>query len=60
LLLFSLFLKSNEFLQTLIFENIELYGEPDEIHHNPPNVLIELFDKDEYVIENRNEFEKKR
>ncbi|CAF1637643.1 unnamed protein product [Adineta ricciae] len=34
--------------QTLIFSNVELYGEPDEIHHNPPNILIELFDKDEY------------
>ncbi|CAF3639300.1 unnamed protein product [Adineta steineri] len=34
--------------QTLIFSNVELYGEPDEIHHNPPNISIELFDKDEY------------
>ncbi|UJR29942.1 hypothetical protein I4U23_017489 [Adineta vaga] len=34
--------------QTLIFSNVELYGEPDEIHHNPPNILIEFFDKDEY------------
>lgn len=38
------------YLKTLIFQNIELYGEPDEIHHNPPNIQIELFDKDEYVI----------
>ncbi|CAF0934963.1 unnamed protein product [Rotaria sordida] len=34
--------------QTLIFSSVELYGEPDEIHHDPPNVLIELFDKDQY------------
>ena len=35
--------------QTLIFSNVELYGEPDEIHHDPPNILIEFFDKDQYV-----------
>ncbi|CAF3351203.1 unnamed protein product [Rotaria sp. Silwood1] len=34
--------------QTLIFSSVELYGEPDEIHHDPPNILIELFDKDQY------------
>ncbi|CAF3822313.1 unnamed protein product [Adineta steineri] len=34
--------------QTLIFSTVELYGEPDEIHHDPPNILIELFDKDQY------------
>ncbi|CAF4514045.1 unnamed protein product [Rotaria socialis] len=34
--------------QSLIFSTVELYGEPDEIHHNPPNILIELFDKDQY------------
>lgn len=28
-----------------------MYGEPDEIHHDPPNILIELFDKDQYVSE---------
>ncbi|CAF2084503.1 unnamed protein product, partial [Rotaria magnacalcarata] len=27
---------------------MKLYGEPDEIHHDPPNILIELFDKDQY------------
>ncbi|CAF0920234.1 unnamed protein product [Rotaria sordida] len=36
--------------QTLIFSNVELYGEPDEIYHDPPNILIELFDKDEYGV----------
>ncbi|CAF1425575.1 unnamed protein product [Adineta ricciae] len=34
--------------QTLIFSTVELFGEPDEIHHDPPNILIELFDKDQY------------
>ena len=37
------------FVQTLIFDHVELFGEPDEIHHDPPNILIELFDKDQYV-----------
>ncbi|CAF2070112.1 unnamed protein product [Rotaria magnacalcarata] len=32
------------------FINMKLYGEPDEIHHDPPNILIELFDKDQYVF----------
>ncbi|CAF4740059.1 unnamed protein product, partial [Rotaria sp. Silwood2] len=36
--------------QTLIFSNVELYGEPNEIYHDPPYVLIELFDKDEYGL----------
>lgn len=36
-------------IQTLIFPNVEVYGEPDDIYHDPPNILIELFDKDEYV-----------
>ncbi|CAF1161705.1 unnamed protein product [Rotaria sp. Silwood1] len=36
--------------QTLIFSNVELYGEPNEIYHDPPNILIELFDKDEYGV----------
>ncbi|CAF0790229.1 unnamed protein product, partial [Didymodactylos carnosus] len=34
--------------QTLIFPNVELHGEPDEIHHDPPNIIIEIFDKDQY------------
>lgn len=35
--------------QTLIFSDVELYGEPDDIYHDPPNILIELFDQDQYV-----------
>ena len=37
----------------MIFSSVELFGEPDEIHHDPPNILIELFDKDQYVSYNQ-------
>ncbi|XP_051779715.1 myoferlin-like isoform X2 [Erpetoichthys calabaricus] len=33
--------------QTLIFDNIEIYGEPQTIAQNPPNVVFELFDSDQ-------------
>ncbi|XP_006880414.1 PREDICTED: myoferlin-like [Elephantulus edwardii] len=40
--------------QTIIFDEIEIYGEPQTILQNPPKVVIELFDndqvgKDEYL-----------
>ncbi|MFT7807213.1 myoferlin isoform X3 [Arapaima gigas] len=33
--------------QTLIFPNIEIYGEPQTITQNPPNIILELFDSDQ-------------
>uniref|UniRef100_A0A8C0VJN7 Myoferlin n=1 Tax=Cyanistes caeruleus TaxID=156563 RepID=A0A8C0VJN7_CYACU len=33
--------------QTLIFNEIEIYGDPQSIAQNPPNVVIELFDSDQ-------------
>ena len=35
--------------QTLIFESIEIHGDPAEIIANPPNVMVEIFDHDTYV-----------
>ncbi|XP_004607583.2 myoferlin [Sorex araneus] len=33
--------------QTIIFDEIEIYGEPQTILQNPPKVVIELFDNDQ-------------
>ncbi|KAF3708203.1 Myoferlin Fer-1-like protein 3 [Channa argus] len=33
--------------QTLIFEDVEIYGDPQTIARNPPNVVLELFDSDQ-------------
>ncbi|XP_056658393.1 myoferlin isoform X3 [Monodelphis domestica] len=33
--------------QTLIFDDIEIFGEPQTIIQNPPKVVIELFDNDQ-------------
>ncbi|KAM9365202.1 myoferlin isoform 2-T2 [Pholidichthys leucotaenia] len=33
--------------QTLIFEDIEIYGDPKTIAHNPPDVVLELYDSDQ-------------
>lgn len=35
--------------QTLIFDEITLYGPPEHIAQNPPQVVIEVFDKDMIV-----------
>lgn len=35
--------------QTLIFENIEIYGDPQTVAHNPPDVVLELYDSDQVV-----------
>ena len=35
--------------QTIIFDEIEIYGEPQTILQNPPKVIIELFDNDQVV-----------
>ncbi|XP_010630387.1 myoferlin isoform X3 [Fukomys damarensis] len=33
--------------QTIIFDEVEIYGEPQTILQNPPKVIIELFDNDQ-------------
>uniref|UniRef100_A0A3Q2X570 Myoferlin like n=1 Tax=Haplochromis burtoni TaxID=8153 RepID=A0A3Q2X570_HAPBU len=33
--------------QTLIFDDIEIYGDPQTIACNPPDVVLELYDKDQ-------------
>uniref|UniRef100_A0A8C3PSN5 Myoferlin n=1 Tax=Calidris pygmaea TaxID=425635 RepID=A0A8C3PSN5_9CHAR len=33
--------------QTLIFNEIDIYGDPQTVAQNPPNVVIELFDSDQ-------------
>lgn len=36
--------------QTLIFEDIEIYGDPQTLVSNPPDVILELYDSDQVVI----------
>ncbi|XP_047668037.1 myoferlin isoform X1 [Tachysurus fulvidraco] len=33
--------------QTLIFNNIEIYGDPQTVAQNPPDIVLELFDSDQ-------------
>ncbi|XP_063076869.1 myoferlin-like isoform X1 [Engraulis encrasicolus] len=33
--------------QTLIFNSVEIYGDPQALTHNPPDVVLEIFDKDQ-------------
>ncbi|XP_069548793.1 myoferlin [Brachyistius frenatus] len=33
--------------QTLIFEDVEIYGDPQTIARNPPDVVLELYDRDQ-------------
>lgn len=35
--------------QTIIFDEIEIFGEPQTVLQNPPKVVIELFDNDQVV-----------
>lgn len=35
--------------QTLIFNTIEIYGDPQTVAENPPSVALELFDSDQVV-----------
>jgi hypothetical protein len=36
--------------QTLIFDSIEIYGNPIELLENPPKIMIEVFDHDDLVF----------
>lgn len=35
--------------QTLIFYEIEIFGEPASIAEQPPSIVVELYDHDTYV-----------
>lgn len=35
--------------QTLIFYEIEIFGEPATIAEQPPSIVVELYDNDTYV-----------
>lgn len=35
--------------QTLIFEEMDIYGEPKNIESQPPDIYIELYDHDTFV-----------
>ncbi|XP_028856711.1 dysferlin isoform X9 [Denticeps clupeoides] len=34
--------------QTLIFYEVEIFGDPDVTKRNPPNIVVELYDQDTY------------
>jgi len=35
--------------QTLIFDMVEIHGDPQDVVDNPPKIFIEIFDYDSYV-----------
>lgn len=35
--------------QTLIFYEIEIFGDPQNVAESPPNIVVELYDQDTYV-----------
>lgn len=35
--------------QTLIFDDIEIYGDPQTIVHNQPSIVLEVYDSDQVV-----------
>lgn len=35
--------------QTLIFYEIEIFGDPQNVADSPPNIVVELYDHDTYV-----------
>lgn len=35
--------------QTLMFEEIEIHGQPESIMEKPPKVVVEIFDYDNFV-----------
>lgn len=35
--------------QTLIFNDVEIYGDPQKIAYRPPNVVLEFYDSDQVV-----------
>lgn len=37
--------------QALIFEDIEIYGDPQTVARNPADVVLELYDSDQVVCD---------
>lgn len=35
--------------QTLIFYEIEIFGDPQKVSDSPPNIVVEIYDHDTYV-----------
>lgn len=35
--------------QTLIFYEIEIFGDPQNVSDSPPNIVVEIYDHDTYV-----------
>lgn len=35
--------------QTLIFNDVEIYGDPQNLAHSPPDVVLEFYDSDQVV-----------
>lgn len=35
--------------QTLIFNDIEIFGDPQALAQNPPSIVMEIFDSDQVV-----------
>lgn len=35
--------------QTLIFNRVQIYGDPQNLARNPPHVVLEIFDSDQVV-----------
>lgn len=35
--------------QTLIFNRVQIYGDPQTLARNPPQVVLEIFDSDQVV-----------
>ena len=35
--------------QTLIFDTVEIHGDPQSVADNPPDIIIEIFDYDSFV-----------
>lgn len=35
--------------QTLIFYEIEIFGDPQKVSESPPNIVVEIYDHDTYV-----------
>jgi len=35
--------------QTLLFDTVDIYGEPENIAAKPPPIVIEVFDHDPFV-----------
>ena len=35
--------------QTLVFDTVEIHGDPQSVYDNPPKIIVEIFDYDSFV-----------